>query len=197
MAVLDELRLSDRTVIIFTSDNGGLQDYATDNAPLRAGKGYPYEGGIRVPLIIRWPGVVQAGMECDVPVTSVDFFPTLCAIAGLDLPSDRAIDGISLVPLLKQEGPFRREAIFWHFPHYRGNIVPYSIIRKGEWKLIKWYEGQPFELFLITEDPSEEYELSKLIPGKVIELDTDLVAWLKDTGAKLPRKNPDYNPDVQ
>jgi arylsulfatase A len=197
MAVLDELRLSDRTVIIFTSDNGGLQDYATDNAPLRAGKGYPYEGGIRVPLIIRWPGVVQTGLECDVPVTSVDFFPTLCEIAGLDLPSDRAIDGISLVPLLKQEGPLRREAIFWHFPHYRGNIVPYSIIRKGDWKLIKRYEGQPFELFLITEDPSEEYELSKLMPGKVEELDTDLVAWLKDTGAKLPRKNPDYDPDVQ
>ena len=197
MTVLEELRLTDRTVIIFTSDNGGLQDYATDNAPLRAGKGYPYEGGIRVPLIVRWPGVVQAGMECDVPVTSVDFFPTLCEISGLELPSDRAIDGMSLIPLLRQEGPLRREAIFWHFPHYRGNIVPYSIIRKGEWKLIKRYEGQPFELFLITEDPSEEYELSKLMPGKVEELDTDLVAWLKDTGARLPRKNPDYDPDAR
>jgi arylsulfatase A-like enzyme len=197
MAVLEEMRLNDRTVIIFTSDNGGLQDYATDNAPLRAGKGYPYEGGIRVPLIIRWPGMVQAGIECDVPVTSVDFFPTLCEIAGLDLPSDRAIDGISLVPLLKQEGPLRREAIFWHFPHYRGNIVPYSIIRKGDWKLIKRYEGKPFDLFLIGEDPSEEYELSKLMPGKVKELDADLVAWLKDTGAKLPRKNSDYDPDVR
>ncbi len=197
MAVLEELRLTDRTVIIFTSDNGGLQDYATDNAPLRAGKGYPYEGGIRVPLIVRWPGVVQAGMECDVPVTSVDFFPTLCEIAGLELPSDRAIDGISLIPLLRQDGPLRREAVFWHFPHYRGNIVPYSIIRKGEWKLIKRYEGQPFELFLITEDPGEEFELSKLMPGKVKELDADLVAWLEDTGAKLPRKNPDYDPDAQ
>lgn len=197
MAALDELGLSERTVIIFTSDNGGLQDYATDNAPLRAGKGYPYEGGIRVPLIIRWPEVVQAGIECDVPVTSVDFFPTICEITGLDHPSGREIDGKSLVPLLKQEGPLRREAIFWHFPHYRGNIVPYSIIRKGDWKLIKRYEGKPFELFYVKEDLNEEYELSELMPGKVKELDADLSAWIKDTGAKLPRKNPDYNPDAE
>jgi len=197
MAALDELGLSERTVIIFTSDNGGLQDYATDNAPLRAGKGYPYEGGIRVPLIIRWPGVVQAGIERDVPVTSVDFFPTICEITGLDHPSGREIDGKSLVPLLNQEGPLRRGAIFWHFPHYRGNIVPYSIIRKGDWKLIKRYEGKPFELFYVKEDLSEEDELSELIPGKVKELDADLSAWIKDTGAKLPRKNPDYNPDAE
>ena len=197
MAALDELGLSERTVIIFTSDNGGLQDYATDNAPLRAGKGYPYEGGIRVPLIIRWPGVVHAGIERDVPVTSVDFFPTICEITGLDHPSGWEIDGKSLVPLLKQEGPLRREAIFWHFPHYRGNIVPYSIIRKGDWKLIKRYEGKPFELFYVKEDLSEEDELSELIPGKVKELDADLSAWIKDTGAKLPRKNPDYNPDAE
>jgi arylsulfatase A-like enzyme len=195
MEALDELGLSERTVIIFTSDNGGLQGYATDNAPLRAGKGYPYEGGIRVPLIIRWPGVVQPGVECDVPVTSVDFFPTICEIIGLDFPSDRVIDGKSLVPLLKQEGPLRREAIFWHFPHYRGNIVPYSIIRKGDWKLIKRYEGKPFELFYVKEDLSEEDELSELLTVKVKELDADLTAWIKDTGAKLPRKNPDYDPD--
>ena len=198
MAALDELGLSERTVIIFTSDNGGLQDYATDNAPLRAGKGYPYEGGIRVPLIIRWPEVVQAGIECDVPVTSVDFFPAICEITGLDHPSGRIIDGKSLVPLLKQEGPLRREAIFWHFPHYRGgDIVPYSIIRKGDWKLIKRYEGKPFELFYVKEDLSEEDELSDLMPGKVKELDADLSAWIKQTGAKLPRKNPDYNPDAE
>ena len=197
MAALDELGLSERTVIIFTSDNGGLQDYATDNAPLRAGKGYPYEGGIRVPLIILWPGVVQAGIECDVPVTSVDFFPAICEITGLNHPSGRIIDGKSLVPLLKQEGPLRREAIFWHFPHYRGNVVPYSIVRKGDWKLIKRYEGKPFELFYVKEDLSEEDELSDLMPGKVKELDADLSAWIKQTGAKLPRKNPDYNPDAE
>ncbi len=98
---------------------------------------------------------------------------------------------------MKQEGPVRREAIFWHFPHYRGDIVPYSIIRKGDWKLIKRYEGQPFELFLIEEDPSEEYELAKLMPKKVKELDADLVAWLKDTGGKLPQINPDYDLDVR
>ncbi len=197
MGVLDELELSERTVIIFTSDNGGLQDYATDNAPLRAGKGYPYEGGIRVPLIVRWPGVVQAGVECDVPVSSVDFFPTLCEISGLDIPADRVIDGLSLVPLWKQEGPLRRESIFWHFPHYRGDVVPYSIIRKGDWKLIKRYEGKPFELFYVKEDLREEDELSELLPVKVKELDADLSAWIKDTGAKLPRKNPDYDPEAE
>ena len=197
MSTLDELDLTERTVVIFTSDNGGLQGYATDNAPLRSGKGYPYEGGIRVPLIVRWPGVVEAGIECDVPVTSVDFFPTICDIAGLDLPSDRIIDGKSLIPLLKRVGPLRRQSIFWHFPHYRGNIVPYSIIRKGDWKLIKRYEGKPFELFYIEEDLSEEYELSELMPGKVEELDADLNVWLEDTGAKLPRENPDYDPDAE
>ena len=197
MSMLDELGLSERTVVIFTSDNGGLQDHATDNAPLRAGKGYPYEGGIRVPLIIRWPGVVQAGIECDVPVTSADFFPTICEIAGLDLPPERIIDGESLSPLLKQSNSLRRESIFWHFPHYRGPIVPYSIIRKGDWKLIKRYEGKPFELFYVKEDLSEEDELSGLIPGKVKELDTELIAWLKTSGAKLPRKNPDYRPNEE
>ena len=197
MSTLDELGLSERTVVIFTSDNGGLQDHSTDNAPLRAGKGYPYEGGIRVPLIIRWPGVIQAGIECDVPVTSVDFFPTICEMAGLDLPPDRIIDGESLSPLLKQANALRRESIFWHFPHYRGRIVPYSIIRKNDWKLIKRYEGKPFELFYVKEDLSEEDELSGLMPGKVKELDTELNAWLKDTGAKLPRKNPDYRPNEE
>ncbi len=198
MSELDELGLSERTVVIFTSDNGGLQDHATDNSPLRAGKGYPYEGGIRVPLIIRWPGVVQAGRESDVPVTSVDFFPTLCELAGADLPANRTIDGESLNPLLKEHSDaLRREAIFWHFPHYRGNIVPYSIIRKGDWKLIKRYEGKPFELFYVKEDLSEEDELSRLMPGKVKELDEELNAWLKNTGAKLPRKNPDYRLDEE
>jgi arylsulfatase A len=197
MSMLDELGLSERTVIIFTSDNGGLQDYATDNAPLRAGKGYPYEGGIRVPLIIRWPGMVQAGIECDVPVSSIDFFPTICDIVGIDHPPDRVIDGRSLVPLLNKTGSLGREAIFWHFPHYRGRIVPYSIIRNGDWKLIKRYEGRPFELFYLKEDLSEEDDLSELITGKVKELDEELTAWLKDTGAKLPRKNPDYDPSAE
>lgn len=206
MAVLDELNLHRRTVIIFTSDNGGLQEYkisrggllehATDNAPLRSGKGYPYEGGIRVPLIIRWPGMVEAGAVCDVPVTSIDFFPTICESVGLSLPADRVIDGESLLPVMKQTGSLRRKTIFWHFPHYRGEIVPYSIIRKEEWKLIKRYEGKLFELFNLREDLGEREDLSERFPEKVRELHAELNAWLKNTHAKLPRKNPDYNPET-
>ena len=197
LSTLDELGLTERTLVIFTSDNGGLQDYSTDNAPLRAGKGYPYEGGIRVPLIVRWPGVVENGRVCEVPVTSVDHFPTLAELAGARIPSDRVIDGESLLPVLKETGSLRREAVFWHFPHYRGEVVPYSIIRKGDWKLIKRYEGQTFELYNLKEDLSEKSDLSEERPEKVKELEVELNAWLKDTQAKLPRENPDYEPDLK
>jgi len=193
MTALDGSNLADDTVVIFTSDNGGLMR-VTSNAPLRAGKGYPYEGGIREPLIVRWPGVVGAGSECGEPVSSVDFFPTVCEAAGVKPPSDRAIDGESLMPLLKQTSKLKREAIFWHFPHYRGEIVPYSIIRAGDWKLIKRYEGTTFELFNLRDDLSEERDLSGQLPDKVRELDAQLTTWLKATGAKLPKKNPDYVP---
>ncbi len=202
MAALDELNLADNTIVIFTSDNGGLMG-VTNNAPLRGGKGYPYEGGIREPLIIRWPGVVEAGSECSEPVTSIDFFPTICEAAGVKPPSGRVIDGESLVPLLRQTGKLEREAIFWHFPHYRGMIGPYSIVRAGDWKLIKRYEGKKlvkryegkaFELFNIKDDLSERHDLFGQLPEKVRELDAKLTAWLTATGAKLPKKNPDYVP---
>ncbi|MHC4179369.1 MAG: sulfatase [Planctomycetota bacterium] len=197
MAALDDLGLADRTVVIFTSDNGGLiggRMAPTDNAPLRSGKGFPYEGGIRVPLVVRWPGVVRAGSTCDVPVTSVDFFPTLLEIAGVPLPEDRAIDGVSLVPVLKQTGVLRRDAIYWHFPHYRGGLGPYSIIRRGDWKLIRRYESGRRELYNLAKDLSETTDLSKEMPEKVRQLDEKLTAWLRSTGAKLPKPNPDHEP---
>jgi arylsulfatase A len=185
LRTLDEMNLSSRTLVIFTSDNGGLEE-STDNAPLRAGKGYPYEGGIRVPLIVRWPHKIKAGSVCDHPVASIDFFPTVAEAAGVELPPDRVIDGESLLPLFLQKGSLRRQAIFWHFPHYRGDVVPYSIIRRGEWKLIKRYEVRTFELFNLREDLSEKRDLSDHMPEKVRELDDLLKAWLKETGAKLP-----------
>jgi arylsulfatase A-like enzyme len=191
MAALDELKLADRTVVIFTSDNGGLLG-PTDNAPLRSGKGFPYEGGIRVPLIVRWPGVVQPGSTCDLPATSVDFFPTLLEIAGVPLPEDRAIDGVSLVPVLKQTGGLDRDALYWHFPHYRVARGPYGIIRNGDWKLIKWYQDDGFELFNLAGDLSETTDLSKEMPEKVRQLDGKLATWLKSAGARLPKPNPDY-----
>jgi len=191
ISALDELKLTDRTMVIFTSDNGGLLG-PTHNAPLRAGKGYPYEGGIRVPLIVRWPRVVNAGSVCDVPVISVDYFPTICQAAGVKLPAGRAIDGESLMPLLNHTGSLERGEIFWHFPHYRGKIVPYSIVRASDWKLIKRYEGETFELFNVNNDIGEKTDLAKQMPQKVKELDTKLSTWLAVTGAKLPKKNPNY-----
>ncbi|MBA7637048.1 N-acetylgalactosamine-6-O-sulfatase [subsurface metagenome] len=192
-SVLDELNLAEQTAVIFTSDNGGLMG-VTNNAPLRAGKGHPYEGGIREPLIVRWPKVIKPGTVSDEPVTSVDYLPTICEAAGVPLPRDRAIDGVSIVEHLKSNGAksLDREAIFWHFPHYRGNIVPYSIIRAGDWKLIKRYEGKTFELFNLKADLSEKNDLSKKMPEKVRDLDAKLTRWLRATGAKLPRPNQDY-----
>ncbi|MHC4174429.1 MAG: sulfatase [Planctomycetota bacterium] len=192
-SVLDELDLADRTIIFFTSDNGGLMS-VTDNAPLRAGKGYPYEGGIREPLIVRWPKVIKPGTVSREPVTSVDYFPTICEAAGAALPRDRDIDGVSLLEHLKSNGikKLDREAIFWHFPHYRGDIVPYSIVRAGNWKLIKRYGGKTFELFNLKTDLPEKNDLSERMPEKVRQIDAKLNDWIRATGAKLPRPNPDY-----
>ncbi len=187
MDALDKGDLAERTLVIFTSDNGGLLGHSTDNAPLRSGKGYPYEGGIRVPLIVRWPKMIRPGSRCEVPVISVDFFPTICEAAGVDPPRDREIDGKSLVPIFSGKGSSSREAIYWHFPHYRGEVVPYSIIRKGSWKLIKRYEGKTFELFNLEEDIGEKNDLSERMPEKVKELNIMLDAWLETTHAKLPR----------
>jgi arylsulfatase A len=193
-AALEEAGVADNTLVIFTSDNGGLLG-PTHNAPLRAGKGWPYEGGIRVPVIVRWPGVVEPGSTCDVPVTSVDYFPTILAAAGLSPPSGRTIDGEDLAPLLRRTGGLKRDAIYWHFPHYRGGAIPpYSIIRQGDWKLIKRYDGRPFELFNLKDDLSEATDLSEKMPEKVRQLDARLTAFLKSAGAKVPRPNPDYKP---
>jgi len=195
LSTLDETGLADNTIVIFTSDNGGLLK-STSNLPLRSGKGYPYEGGIREPVIIRWPGMVRPGSLCEVPVCSIDSFPTLCAAAGVVLPPERVIDGESLMPLLRESGEWKRDALFWHFPHYRGDdVVPYSIIRAGDWKLIKRYEGKPFELFDLKNDMAETTDLSEKMPEKVQELDARLTAWLKDTAAKVPIPNPSYTPE--
>jgi len=194
MAALGEAGVADNTVVIFTSDNGGLLG-PTHNAPLRAGKGWPYEGGIRVPVIVHWPGVVKAASTCDVPVTSVDYFPTILAAAGVAPPAGRALDGEDLMPLLRRTGTLRRDAIYWHFPHYRGRrIPPYSIIREGPWKLIRRYDGKRFELFNLADDLSERVDLSAKMPDRVQRLDAKLTAFLKSAGAKLPKPNPHYQP---
>ncbi|MCP4374779.1 MAG: sulfatase [bacterium] len=194
MAILDELKLTDNTLVIFSSDNGGLSG-PTNNKPLRAGKGYPYEGGIRVPYIFRWPGAIKPGSVCETPVISVDFFPTICNAAGVSLPDGRDIDGEDITGLLTQSGRLKRKAIYWHFPHYRHrDVPPYSIIREGDWKLLKRYAGKPeFELFNLAKDLSETKDLAPDMPEKVKDLDVKLIAALKKQGAKIPRVNPNFH----
>jgi len=187
LATLDELGLTSRTIVIFSSDNGGLLG-PTNNAPLRGGKGMPYEGGIRVPFIVRWPGVVQPGTTSAVPVTSVDLLPTFAEIAGAQLPQDRPIDGESLLPVLTGTGTLKRTAIFWHFPHYRSkDIGPYSIVRAGDWKLIRHYDPKPDELFDLAADPGETTDAGLRRPEKVRELGAQLTHWIEQVGAKLPK----------
>ncbi|MBD3375699.1 sulfatase-like hydrolase/transferase [candidate division KSB1 bacterium] len=196
LRTLDELDLTDDTFVLFTSDNGGLLP-KTSNQPLRSGKGFPYEGGIREPFIVRWPGNVAKGTVNDTPVCSIDVLPTIAEIAGLLLPESRTIDGQSIVPLLTGKGDWQRDALFWHFPHYRyGQEVPYSIVRQGDWKLIKRYTGKPFELYNLSDDLSETTDLSETLPDKVTELDDLLADWLTSTGARMPKPNPDYNPSL-
>ncbi|MHC4495918.1 MAG: sulfatase-like hydrolase/transferase, partial [Planctomycetota bacterium] len=157
MKKLEELGVADNTVVIFMSDNGGLSTVPrggpTCNLPLRAGKGWLYEGGIREPMIIKWPGVVEAGSTCGEPVTSTDFYPTMLEMAGLPLKPRQHVDGVSLVSLLKQRGKPKRRAIYWHYPHYHGSgNKPSGAIRAGDYKLIEWYEDNSVELYNLKDD---------------------------------------------
>lgn len=195
LAALERNGIADRTVVIFTSDNGGLDNKGnpTDNAPLRSGKGYPYEGGIRVPFLVRWPGQIPAGTVSDAPVCSVDILPTVMEAAGLALPDDREIDGISLVSHMKSGAKQKldRDELIWHFPHYRHEPGPYSIIRKGDWKLIHFYEGIQ-ELYNLKDDLGEERNLVAEKPELVQQLKQRLMERLQDMSARLPEPNPDF-----
>jgi len=194
MKKLEALKLSENTILFFTSDNGGLLR-STSNVPLRAGKGSAYEGGVRVPLIIRWPGVTRPGSTCDVPVISTDFFPTLLAMAGAKDDSQRAVDGESLVPLLRQSGSLRRDAIYWHYPHYHpGGAIPYSAIRRGDFRLIEFFEDNHIELYDLKNDIGEKEDLAAKMPEKAEQLRSRLAAWRNEVGAQLPSSNPDYDP---
>jgi arylsulfatase A len=191
MKVLDELKLADNTLIIFSSDNGGLLG-PTHNAPLRSGKGFPYEGGIRVPYIVRWPGVVKPKQINDTPVCSIDFLPTILDACGVEKSKDTEIDGVSLLPLLQSEGRLGDRPLFWHFPHYRFARGPYSIVRDGDWKMIYWFEEDGVELFNLTDDLSETTDLAAKEPARVAALKKQLEQWYVTSGAKLPKKNPLY-----
>lgn len=200
MEALDELGLAKNTMFVFMSDNGGLRQrfdgdgpLVTSNAPLRDEKGSLYEGGIREPMIVRWPGVVKAGTECAEPVTSVDFYPTFLDIAGVKGDPNQPLDGLSLMPLLKQSGPLDREDIFWHYPNYH-HTSPAGAIRSGDWKLIEYFEDGHVELYNLAEDLSETKDLAASMPDKAKELRAKLAAWRKSVNAAMPTPNPDYDP---
>ena len=192
LGALDAHGLTENTLVVFTSDNGGLEG-PTDNAPLRSGKGFPYEGGIRVPWIVRWPGVVEPGRVDSTPVTTVDVLPTVLDAVGVTPDADRELDGTSLVPLL-QGGELGRRPLFWQFPHYRGSVTPYAIVRDGRWKLIRRDEGPTFELFDLALDPGETRDLSARYPKQTAALAALLDDHLADVGARLPRANPAFVP---
>ncbi len=199
---LDDLHLSEHTLIVFTSDNGGCIHFGkptvTSNFPLRNGKGSAYEGGLRVPLIVRMTGVTHPGATCDMPVITMDFFPTLLELAGADKSASRtAVDGVSFVPLLRGENQTPHQELFWHYPHYwnGGKISPYSVARVGDWKLIRFYETGTEELYDLKNDLSEKNNLAASSPAKRKELSVRLDAWLKETDAQLPVPNPQYQPN--
>jgi arylsulfatase A-like enzyme len=198
IAKLDALHLSDNTLIVFTSDNGGLsvkegpKTPSTSNAPLRAGKGYLYEGGIREPLIVVYPGI-KPGSTSDVPVISNDFYPTLLNLAGAHLQSGQIVDGVDLMPLLSGSGKIDRGALYWHYPHYANQGgKPGGAIRAGNWKLIQFYEDMHVELYNLADDVGESHDLAAKMPDKAAELTKKLGDWRKAVDARMPTPNPNF-----
>ena len=198
---LDELDLAGNTVVLFTSDNGGLCTHAkpdggpTSNRPLRSGKGWCYEGGIRVPLIVRAPGRVKPGSECRVPAITNDFYPTLLEMAGVPLMPHQHCDGVSLAPVLRGSRSLDREAIYWHYPHY-GNQggTPGASVRCGDYKLIEFFEDGRIELYNLREDICEQNDLAEKMPDEAARLRAMLHNWQRSVQAAIPQPNPDYVP---
>ncbi len=201
LAKLTELKLDESTVVIFFSDNGGLSTLSRPgpgcNLPLRAGKGWLYEGGVREPTIIRAPGVTQPGSVSHKPMVSMDFFPTMLDLASLPLQPKRHIDGKSLISQLNGNDSGMR-TFYWHYPHYHGSAwKPGASIRDGDWKLIEFYHYKNFELYNLADDPGERQNLAKAKPTKAKLLRAKLLAWQKQMRAKMPVPNPDYDPNAK
>lgn len=200
MDTLGRLGLAQNTVVVFTSDNGGLstaEGSPTSNSPLRAGKGWPYEGGVCEPLIIRGPGVSTPGTVCDVPMISTDYYPTFLDLAGLPLRPAQHADGVSLAPLLKG-GTLPERPLFWHYPHYSNQGgAPDGAVRLGDYKLIEWYEDMRAELFNLKNDQGEARDLATEQPQTVTALRERLHDWRRSVNADMPTPNPDYRPDTR
>lgn len=203
---LQELKLDQSTIVVFFSDNGGHMG-ATVNAPLRGAKGMLYEGGIRVPMCIRWPQAENAPSQCDVPVQGTDFYPTLLAMADVDRPSGYSLDGQDITPLFDPTVPAAERTLYWHFPAYlegKGDpaggpfrTTPASAIRKGDWKLIHWYAGDRYELYNVSADLGESQNLYSQTSEKAQELKADLDHWVQQTqGFQPTQSNPEFEPDA-
>jgi arylsulfatase A len=202
---LKRLQLEGNTIFIFTSDNGGLSGTVgaqgwrrgpTDNSPLRWGKGGAYDGGVRVPLIVAWPDKVPAGTVCDVPVISYDFMPTLLDATQTPLRDGQVVDGESLLPLLMENGLLKRDAIYWHYPHYHpGSATPYSAVREGDWKLVHFYEDDRVELYNLRRDPGEMQNVQATEGDVTQRLTAKLQAWIQEVGAQEPAPNDAYDPE--
>lgn len=197
---IEQLGLDKNTIVVFTSDNGGMSTnknpnpIPTSNIPLRAGKGHLYEGGIREPLIVSWPGTVVPGSRSDEPVTGTDFYPTFLDLASINLLPEQHIDGNSIKPALIGNEKIDRQAIFWHYPHYSGGLGgrPAGAVRMGKYKLIEFFEDMEVELYDLEADISEQQDLSSKMPVKVKEMKGLLHAWRKAVGAQMPIPNPVY-----
>ncbi len=190
---LDRTGQADNTVVVFTSDNGGLatsEGSPTCNSPLAEGKGWNYEGGVRVPLIVRWPGAVEGGRRTSEPVTSPDLYPTLLAAATAQVPAEQEIDGVDLLPLLRGQD-FRRGPLFWHYPHY-GNQggTPAAAVREGDWKLVRFFEDDHEELYDLGGDLEERLDRAATEPDVTARLRRLLDGWLAEVDAQIPRPNP-------
>ena len=200
LGALDSLGLADNTVVVFYSDNGGLIErfdqadgvVVSTNAPLRSEKGTLYEGGIREPLIVRWPGVAETGATSATLMTSPDLLPTFAEIAGAALPEGQTLDGISLVPVLRGEEPDTSRAIYWHYPHYH-HAAPAGAVREGDYKLIEFYDDGHLELYNLAEDVGETNNLADVMPEVAEALQAKLAAWRQDVGAEMPTPNPDFD----
>jgi arylsulfatase A-like enzyme len=213
LTTLNTLGLADNTIVIFISDNGGMSAanfgrpdriipaakldaaYSTSNLPLRGGKGWLYEGGIRVPLIVKWPGHADAAVS-DVPVISTDLYPSVLEMIGVPALPEQHVDGLSLVPVLKGAAELEREALYWHFPHYsnHGMQSPGGAIRSGDYKLMEYFENETVQLFNLRNDPGENHDLSSQMPEMVAKLKAMLHRWRKQVSAPQMEGNPDFQP---
>ena len=194
VAKIDAFGLAAQTILVFTSDNGGLHvpegghERITHNTPFRAGKGFLYEGGLRIPLIVRWPGHVPAGRTVEAPVTNLDWVPTLLAVAEQSMPE--GLDGVSILGLLTGKSEPTGRKLFWHFPHYTNQGGrPAGAVRDGAWKLVERYEDGRFELYNLAEDAGEQRNLAAKEPERVLQLRDALAAWRVAVGAQANEPN--------